>query len=115
MQKFLEVLEQIRFRFIYMVFGFLIWLVATIATGAGGWWQGLAYGGSALATVVELTRVFVYMGIFHITMKGLLDYVDREEFYDKAKKTPEGAGLALIGNGLFAIAVALVFMTAITK
>jgi hypothetical protein len=72
----------------------------------------LPFGATLAANIAWLLQSFFYIGFLHIARKGLFDYLDLEEYFLKAKTTPEGAGYALIGVGLMMVSIAIVIMAA---
>lgn len=102
-----------RFRHVYIGLGTLFVLFISLITDPdSGLLQSLPFGAGTIATVVILLKAILYTGLLHITRKGLLDYFNFEEFLNKAKQTSEGAGNAIIGVGLYCIAMAIVIYAA---
>ncbi len=102
-----------RFRHVYMGLGTFFVLVLSMMTDPdSGFVQSLPFGAGTVATLVILLKAILYTGFLHLTRKGLLDYFDYQEFINKAKETSEGAGSALIGVGLYIVAMAIVIFAA---
>ena len=102
-----------RFRNVYLVLGGLAVLaVLLVADPDGGLVQKLPWGGTTLATLLVLATSVLYVGVLHLSRKAELDYTDLKELFDKAKESSTGAGLAIIGVGLFSIAIAVVILAA---
>lgn len=102
-----------RFRHVFMGIGSLaaIFILLMIDPG-NGLKLALPFGATLAANIAWLLQSFFYIGFLHIARKGLLDYLDLEEYFLKAKTTPEGAGYALIAVGLMMVAIAIVIMAA---
>lgn len=102
-----------RFRHVYIGFGTFFVIVLSLLTDPdGGLIQALPFGAGTLATIVILFKAILYTALLHITRKGLIDYYDMEEFLNKSKQTSEGAGQAMIGVGLYTVAMAIVIYAA---
>lgn len=102
-------LSNMRFRTVYIGLGsILVLLVHLLTDPQAGLIHALPFGASTIATLVILTKAILYNAVLHLTRKGLMDYFDMEEFMNKAKETSEGAGQAIIGAGLYTIAMAIV-------
>lgn len=102
-----------RFRHVYMGLGTFFVLVLSMLTDPdSGFIHALPFGAGTIATLVILLKSILYTGLLHMTRKGLLDYFDYEEFVNKAKETSEGAGHALVGVGLYIVAMAIVIFAA---
>jgi hypothetical protein len=102
-----------RFRHVYMGLGIFFTLLISLLTDPDtGLVQALPFGAGTVATVVILLKAILYTGLLHITRKGLLDYFNFEEFLNKAKLSSEGAGNAIIGVGLYCVAMAIVIYAA---
>ena len=102
-----------RFRNVYLVLGGLAVLGVLLAADPdGGLVEKLPWGGTTLATLLVLVTSILYVGILHLSRKAELDYTDLKELFDKAKESPVGAGLAVIGVGIFSVAIAIVILAA---
>lgn len=75
----------------------------------------LTFGAGFIATMLDISKVAIYVGMLHISFRGLFDYLDRYKFFMKAIETPEGAGKALQAMGLWAVAIALIIAAVIIK
>lgn len=75
----------------------------------------LTFGGGFVATLLDVSKVAIFVGMLHISFRGLFDYLDRYEYFKKALETSEGAGKALQAMGLWAIAIALIISAVILK
>lgn len=64
----------------------------------------LKYGSTIIPLLLATTIAFLFTGIAHTLRKSLMDYVNLEELYNRAKTTATGAGL-------FALAVSIVFLS----
>jgi hypothetical protein len=105
--------ETMRFRHVYMGVGsILVILLLLLSDPDAKIIHNLPIGGGTLATLVILLKTVLYAAVFHLTRKGLMDYLDLEEFFNLAKASPTGAGLAVVGAGLFGIAIAIVIYAA---
>jgi hypothetical protein len=74
--------------------------------------QHLPFGSGTVSILVNLVISILYIGILHLGRKALMDYIDLEDFFKQALKTPEGSGQAIIGVGLFSVAIAIVVFAA---
>lgn len=74
--------------------------------------QHLPFGSGTVSILVNLVISILYIGILHLGRKALMDYIDLEDFFKQALKTPEGSGQAIIGIGLFSVAIAIVVFAA---
>lgn len=102
-----------RFRNTYMIYGgILVFLVLTLTDPDLKLITNLPFSAPALAVLVNLLKTVFYVASLHLSRKALLDYLDFEELFENAKRTPEGSGKAIIGVGLIYIAVAVVIWAA---
>lgn len=102
-----------RFRNIFIGMGSLLVLLLLFLTDPStGLIKQLPFGSGALGFLIGLVLSILYIALLHLARKGLLDYIDLEEWFNKAKETSEGAGHALIGVGLMMIAIAIVIHAA---
>lgn len=102
-----------RFRHVYMGLGSLMVIFISLLTDPDlGLITELPMGAGTLATIVILLKAILYTGLLHFTRKGLMDYFDLEEYLVKARETSEGAGAAVVGVGLYTIAMAIVIYAA---
>lgn len=66
-------------------------------------------------TVGLLSKTFVYLALLHIGRKILFDYIDLGDIYNKVmgdRDSSVGAGLYMVGIGLFSVAIAVVIAVA---
>lgn len=102
-----------RFRNIFIGIGSLLVIILLLLSDPdGGLVQNLPFGAGTLSTIIILVVSILYVGLLHYSRKALLDYLDLEEFFNKAKLTPEGSGLAIIGIGLIMVSVSIVILAA---
>lgn len=102
-----------RFRNIFIGIGSLLVIILLLLSDPdGGLVQNLPFGAGTLSTIIILVVSILYVGLLHYSRKALLDYLDLEELFNKAKLTPEGSGLAIIGIGLIMISVSIVILAA---
>ena len=102
-----------RFRNIFIGIGSLLVIILLLLSDPdGGLVQNLSFGAGTLSTIIILVISILYVGLLHYSRKALLDYLDLEELFNKAKLTPEGSGLAIIGIGLIMISVSIVILAA---
>ena len=105
-----------RFRHIYMGVGsILVILLYLLSDPDSGIIENMKFGASTLATIIILSKTVLYTAILHISRRALIDYVDLKQYFDMAKRSPEGAGKAVIGVGLIEIAIAITIMAAISS
>ena len=102
-----------RFRNIFIGIGSLLVIILLLLSDPdGGLVQNLPFGAGTLSTIIILVISILYVGLLHYSRKALLDYLDLEELFNKAKLTPEGSGLAIIGIGLIMVSVSIVILAA---
>ena len=102
-----------RFRNIFIGIGSLLVIILLLLSDPdGGLVQNLPFGAGTLSIIIILVISILYVGLLHFSRKALLDYLDLEELFNKAKLTPEGCGLAIIGIGLIMVSVSIVILAA---
>lgn len=102
-----------RFRNIFLGIGSLLVLFILILSDPDvKFVQNLPFGAGTLSILIILVSSILYVGVLHFSRKALLDYLDLQELFEKAMKTPEGSGLAIIGIGLIMVSVSLVILAA---
>lgn len=102
-----------RFRNVFLGVGSaLVTAVLLMSDPDSGFVRNLPFGAGTLSFLIILVSSILYVGLLHLSRKGLFDYLDLEEYFKKAKLSPEGAGMALIAVGLFSIAIAIVILAA---
>lgn len=72
-------------------------------------------GAKLLMILTNLSVYFLYVLAFHWSRKFIFDYFDLRRFLDRARETPEGSGLAVVGMGLFCMAFAIVLYAATAR
>jgi multisubunit Na+/H+ antiporter MnhB subunit len=102
-----------RFRNIYMLIGSFLVLAAWVLSDPDlGVVQGLPFGSSTVATLLILSKTVLYVGVLHLSRKALVDYLDLEVLFEKARTEPTGAGLAVVGVGLILLALSITIVAA---
>lgn len=102
-----------RFRNIYMILGtFLVTAIWLITDPASGFIQNLPYGAGLIASIVILLKSIFYVGALHLSRRALMDYLNLQELFLKAKESSNGAGLATVAVGIMMIAIAIVIHAA---
>jgi hypothetical protein len=102
-----------RFRNVFLGIGsILVMAVLLLSDPDSGLVKNLPFGAGTLSFLIILVSSVLYIGVLHLGRKALFDYIDLEEYFKKAKLSPEGAGYALISVGLFSIAIAIVILAA---
>lgn len=102
--------KNFRFRYISMLVGSLAALVMILLTDPDlASLLQLPFGARAVITFKSLLMVSVAAAFIHYVRKTLFDYMDLLEYLTKAKESPSGAGLAVIGVALMLLATAIVF------
>lgn len=102
-----------RFRYTYMIIGTILALaLALLADPDLRLITNLTFGASTLVGLIILSKAVLYVGVLHLSRKALLDYLDLEDLFRRAKQSPEGAGSAIIGVGLIFIALAITIYAA---
>lgn len=103
-----------RFRYVFLLIGgILTVLLSLIADPTNSFNIKLPFGEKTFVTLLILLISILYIGLLHLARKGLLDYLDLEELFNNAKKTPEGSGLATIGVGLIMVSISIVISAAV--
>lgn len=72
---------------------------------------GVTYGAQLVLAIKTIVTLSLAALVIHLGRKTLFDYLDVSIYLEKAKETPQGAGLAMIGVGLVLIAFAVVFVS----
>lgn len=104
-----------RFRHIFLTIGSVLTLLLLFLSDPdGGMVQNLPFGAGTLTVLIVLVSSILYIALLHMARKALMDYIDLEVFFKTAVRTPEGAGLAIIGVGLVMIAIAIVILAAVS-
>lgn len=107
-------MSKLRFRYVYMGIGvFLVLSLMFILDPDSGIVTDLPFGAQTITQLAALAKMVLYVGMFHLSMRALADYLDKHEFMQKAKEHPIGAGLVLVGQGLTGIAVAILSVAAL--
>lgn len=102
-----------RFRYIFMFIGLTLALFLTLSIDPdSGIITGLPIGATTLRALVAVFSIIFYVAILHISRKGLLDYINMEELFNKAKESPQGAGLAIVGVGVIMISISMMAIAA---
>ena len=108
--------DDFSFRHFYMVFFMtLVLLVNFLLDPKLGLIQELPFGTGLIATLVDNLKIVVYVALFYISMRGLFDYVDREDAWDRIQENPIAISIFIVGLGLFGIALAIIFHAVITS
>ena len=103
-----------RYRDVYLGIGSLLVIIILFLTDPDNQIvHNLPFGAGVISTLIILITGILYVGLLHVSRKGLLDYIDLKEFFEKAKLTPEGSGLAIVGIGLIMVSIALVILAAV--
>lgn len=104
-----------RFRNIFIGIGSLLVVLILLLTDPDiALVQNLPFGSSTLTVLILLATSVLFVGVLHFSRKALLDYLDLAELFRKAKTTPEGSGLAIIGVGLICVSIAILISAAAT-
>lgn len=100
--------SKLRFRNIYMVFfSIVVLLAAFFSDPDNGFIQNMPMGAGFLATLLVLTKAVIYVTLLHISRKALFDYIDLEEFFNQAKTSPTGSGLALVAVTIAMVSISI--------
>lgn len=98
-----------RFRYLYMgLFSVLTLLALFVTSPDEGFIQELPFGAGLIATVTQLLKVVIYVTMLHLSRRALFDYIDLEVYFNKAKESEIGAGLALVAVSLATLALAII-------
>jgi hypothetical protein len=74
--------------------------------------SALPIGASAVATLIILLKSVLYVGMLHISRIALFDYLSLSEYFTKALRSPEGAGVALMAVSIAMLAISIVMYAA---
>jgi hypothetical protein len=108
--------QDIRFRDKFIVLGFLITVAAFVLSDPDlGIITSLPGGTLLISITLVLAKCFPFILMLHISRKALLDYVEFDELYFKAKQEPCGAGLMAIAVALVFISISLVIHAAVNS
>lgn len=103
-----------RFRNTFLIIGsVLVVALLLISDPDGGFVQQLPFGSTTLSDLIILVRSVLYVGLLHLSRKALFDYIDLEQLFKSAHRTPEGSGKVFVGIGLAMIAIAIVIHAAV--
>lgn len=106
-------MKRIKFRNIFMSVGVTMALVLGVLMDPDfGYITALPFGSAMVAQLTFMSKAFLFIGLLHYTRKALLDYVDLQVFFNKAKESSEGAGLVVVGVGMIMISIAIIIYTA---
>lgn len=101
--------ESMRFRYVYMGIGsILVILLALLTDPDSGFIQNLTVGAGVVATIAVLSKVVLHVAVLHLSRKALIDYVDLEDYFLEALKSPQGAGLALVAVSIMMLSIAII-------
>lgn len=102
-----------QFRYKFMGVGTILTIIVLFLSDPdGGLVQNLPFGSGTVSLMINLLLSVLYIGMLHVGIKGLSDYVDLESVYKRAMLTQEGPGLIFIGMGLLSIAIAVAILAA---
>lgn len=103
-----------RFRNVYMVyFGIVVLLLMIVSDPDNGLIQQLPFGASQVATLILMSRVVLYAALFHITRRGLFDYVNYREFLSQSLKGNMAAAIGALAISVAMIPVAMLIVAAV--
>lgn len=103
-----------RFRNIFLGIGsILVVLVLLLSDPDNGMVQNLPFGAGTLSTLIILVTSVLYIGLLHLSRKGLFDYLDLLQVSKKAMQTPEGSGLVFLGVTVAMLAISVVILAAV--
>lgn len=104
-----------KFRYVFMGLGSLLTLIVLFLTDPDlGAIQEMPFGANTLSILIVLLTSVFYIGMLYLGRKALFDYVDLYDVIKKATSTPEGAGLVVVGLGLFSISISIAIYAAIS-
>lgn len=106
----------LKFRNVYVFTLTLLVLVAFIAFDPDvGLLTDLGWGASTIATFLVLLKAIPAITLLHFSRKAIADYIDIEALYKKVmsdevapKDASTGAGLFMIGMGLYLVAISTI-------
>ena len=103
-----------RFRNVYMIyFGVIVLLLMLLSDPDNGFIQKLPFGASLVATLVLMARAVLYAALFHVTRRGLFDYINFREFLVRALNGNVGAGVGALAIAVAMIPVAMLIVAAV--
>lgn len=113
-RRMLKLISNIRFRTWFMSLGILSAVLLSILMDPDmGFITQMPFGAALAAQLVIMSKAFLFIALLHYARRGIMDYVDLEVLFEKAKTTPEGAGSAIVGVGLMMLALSVVIYTAV--
>lgn len=102
-----------QFRHIFLGIGSILTIIVLLLSDPdSGFVTNLPFGAGTLTILVILVSSILYIGLLHLARKALMDYIDMREFFETALRTPEGAGLSIIGIGLMMVAISIAILAA---
>lgn len=103
-----------RFRYVFLLFGCLTAALLLLIVDPGNNLDlKLPFGSALTVDLIYLLRVTFYVAVLHLARKALIDYIDLQEYFNNAKKTPEASGYAIIGVGLIMVSIAIMTIAAV--
>ena len=67
------------------------------------------FGAQTLLAVKSVVTLSLACLVIHLSRKTLFDYLKVHLFFEEAKKSPQGSGLALVATAIFMLAFSIVF------
>lgn len=102
-----------RFRDIFLVLGSILTITLLLLSDPDSELvTSLPFGGGTLTILIVLVSSILYIGLLHLARKALLDYIDLQDFFRMALKSPHGAGLALVAVSIMMVSIAIVILAA---
>lgn len=107
-------LRKPRFRYTYMgLFSVLVILGLILGDPDQGLITDLPFGATTAATVLLLSRAVLYITLFHLSRKGLFDYVDMKVLFDQARDGNQAAAIGIVGIAIMCLSIALLIYAAV--
>ena len=103
-----------RFRNVYMIyFGIVVLLLMVFSDPDNGFIQQLPFGASTVATLVLMGRVVLYAALFHVTRRGLFDYVNFRVLLEESLKGNVAAAIGALAICVAMIPIAMLIVAAV--
>lgn len=110
------VLLRSRMRYLGMTLGLLLFVATYLLSDPdAGIITQLSFGTAILSVLIPLTKITLYGLALHMLRKSLLDYMDLEEVFHRARTSSTGSGMIAIAVGLIMIAIAIIISAAVAN
>lgn len=108
--------KNMRFRHVYMVFFSLVVLAAMVVSDPDtNIIQNLPFGGAVVASLIVLGQAVLLVVLFHLSRRGLFDYIHLWDFFKKSLETPEAASRALVALSIMMFSIAYLIVAGVQR